>query len=110
MAQMPLFGSERETVLVDDARGRIVYTPAFLPVDTARAWFAEVLGHFRLEPPEDRTPEVIRGPAALLLLTAHAVRPTGSAPRAVRGLAAIPRENPATRGASRPAAAARAGP
>ena len=95
MAQMPLFGSERETVLVDDARGRIVYTPGFLPADTARAWFAEVrervpwkaqrrrmydrdvdvprlLGHFRLAPPEERTPEVIRDAARRVIAATSA--------------------------------------
>ena len=42
MAQLPLFAQARETVLVDDARGRIVYTPDFLPAEVARAWFGEV--------------------------------------------------------------------
>ena len=39
MSQLPLFAQASETVLVDDARGRILYTPDFLPVEVARAWF-----------------------------------------------------------------------
>ena len=42
MSQLTLFERASETVLVDDARGRIVYTPGFLPAEVARAWFAEV--------------------------------------------------------------------
>jgi alkylated DNA repair dioxygenase AlkB len=83
MSQMPLFGSDCETVLVDDARGRVVYTPSLLPVELARAWFDELregvpwksqrrrmydrdvdvprlLAHFRLEPGEGSTPRAIR--------------------------------------------------
>ena len=44
MSQLPLFAQAREAVLVDDARGRIVYTPDFLPPELARAWFDEVHG------------------------------------------------------------------
>jgi alkylated DNA repair dioxygenase AlkB len=44
MSQLPLFAQASETVLVDDARGRIVYTPDFLPAEVARAWFDEVRG------------------------------------------------------------------
>jgi alkylated DNA repair dioxygenase AlkB len=42
MSQMPLFESSRETVLVDDELGRVAYTPGFLAVDQAEAWFAEL--------------------------------------------------------------------
>jgi alkylated DNA repair dioxygenase AlkB len=42
MSQMPLFASDRVIVLVDDARGRIDYTPDFVPSEVARAWFAEL--------------------------------------------------------------------
>jgi alkylated DNA repair dioxygenase AlkB len=42
MSQLPLFVPGRETVLVDDARGRIVYTPECVGADVARAWFDEV--------------------------------------------------------------------
>ena len=85
MSQLSLFPQARQTVLVDDARGRIVYTPDFLPAAVARAWFDEVrgtvaweaqrrrmydrdvdvprlVGHFRLEP-EAQVPEVIRDAA-----------------------------------------------
>jgi alkylated DNA repair dioxygenase AlkB len=42
MSQMPLFASPSETVLVDDERGRVAYTPGFLPADVVQAWFAEL--------------------------------------------------------------------
>src|SRR5262249_882919 len=87
MSQMPLFASPGETVLVDDAFGRITYTSGFLPTDVADAWFAEVrrsvswktqrrrmydrevdvprlMAHFRLAPEEGRIPDVIRATAA----------------------------------------------
>jgi alkylated DNA repair dioxygenase AlkB len=83
MSQLPLFAQARETVLVDDVRGRIVYTPDFVPVEIARAWFDEVrgavtweaqrrwmydrevdvprlVGHFRLAPEAAHVPEAIR--------------------------------------------------
>jgi alkylated DNA repair dioxygenase AlkB len=86
MSQLPLFAQAGETVLVDDARGRIVYTPDFVPVEVARAWFDEVrgavaweaqrrrmydrevdvprlVGHFRLAPEAARLPEAIRAAA-----------------------------------------------
>ena len=82
MSQMPLFASPRETVLAEDALGRIAYTPGFLHADAAQAWFAEVresvawktqrrrmydrdvdvprlLAYFRLDE-EDGTPDLIR--------------------------------------------------
>src|SRR5688572_12077990 len=86
MSQLPLFTQARERVLVDDARGRIVYTPDFLAADVARAWFDEVrgavawaaqrrrmydrevdvprlVGHFRLVPEVAPMPEAIRAAA-----------------------------------------------
>ena len=86
MPQLSLFAEARETVLVDDARGRIVYTPDFVPAQTADAWFDEVrgavaweaqrrrmydrevdvprlLGHFRLTPDATHVPGVIRAAA-----------------------------------------------
>ena len=86
MSQLPLFAQTGETVLVDDARGRIVYTPDFVPGDVARAWFDEVraavaweaqrrrmydrdvdvprlVGHFRLVPEARQLPEAIRAAA-----------------------------------------------
>ena len=86
MSQLSLFPQARQTVLVDDARGRIVYTPDFLPAAVARAWFDEVrgavaweaqrrrmyerevdvprlVGHFRLAPAAEHVPEVIRAAA-----------------------------------------------
>jgi alkylated DNA repair dioxygenase AlkB len=88
MSQMSLFGSASETVLVDDERGRIVYTPGLLPADVARAWFAELreavawksqrrrmydrdvdvprlLAHHRLD--EGRVPDAIRRAADKLI-------------------------------------------
>jgi alkylated DNA repair dioxygenase AlkB len=84
--QLPLFAQASETVLVDDARGRIVYTPDFVSADVARAWFEEVrgavaweaqrrrmydrevdvprlVGHFRLAPEAAHLPEAIRAAA-----------------------------------------------
>lgn len=81
MAQLTLFDS-RETLLADDERGRIAYTPRFIDADTAQAWFAELrsgvrwraerrtmydrevdvprlIGHFRLDPAPDSTPGAI---------------------------------------------------
>ena len=86
MSQLPLFAQARETVLLDDARGRIVYTPDFLTAEVARAWFDEVrgavvweaqrrwmyerevdvprlVGHFRLAPEAAHVPEAIRAAA-----------------------------------------------
>jgi len=86
MSQLPLFAQARETILVDDARGRIVYTPDFLPEEVARAWFDGVrgavaweaqrrrmydrevdvprlVGHFRLAPEAAHLPEAIRAAA-----------------------------------------------
>ena len=80
---MPLFGEDRETVLADDQRGRIVYTPGFLPAELAHAWFDELrlhipwktwrrrmydrdvdvprlLAHFTLEPEQEGVPPTIR--------------------------------------------------
>ena len=78
MAQLTFFDSG-ERVLTDDERGRIVYTPRFVDVATAEAWFAELrglvkwrgqrrmmydrevdvprlLGSYRLDPPPPDTP------------------------------------------------------
>jgi alkylated DNA repair dioxygenase AlkB len=86
VSQLPLFAQTGETVLVDDARGRIVYTPDFVSGDVARAWFDEVrgavaweaqrrrmydrdvdvprlVGHFRLVPEATPLPEAIRAAA-----------------------------------------------
>jgi alkylated DNA repair dioxygenase AlkB len=41
VAQLSLFESA-EAVLTDDERGRIVYTPRFVPTPTAAAWFADL--------------------------------------------------------------------
>jgi alkylated DNA repair dioxygenase AlkB len=81
MAQLTLFDST-DTVLVDDERGRITYTPRFVDAATAQAWFAELragvnwraerrmmydrevdvprlVGSFRLDAPHDRIPSAI---------------------------------------------------
>ena len=44
MPQLSLFTAAGETVLADDARGRISYTPDFVSPQVARAWFDEVHG------------------------------------------------------------------
>lgn len=82
MSQLTLFDSA-DTVLADDERGRITYTPRFVDADTAAAWFAELrsgvnwrterrmmydrevdvprlMGHFRLDPPPSVTPAAIQ--------------------------------------------------
>jgi alkylated DNA repair dioxygenase AlkB len=71
MPQLTLFGSS-QTLVVDDERGRILYTPGFVDAATAAVWFADLrqevpwraerrrmydgevdvprlIGHFRLE-------------------------------------------------------------
>src|SRR2546425_13084603 len=81
MPQLTLFDST-ETVLADDERGRIAYTPRFVDAATAEAWFAELrggvkwqserrmmddrevdvprlIGHFRLDPAPGSTPGAI---------------------------------------------------
>jgi alkylated DNA repair dioxygenase AlkB len=81
MAQLTLFDSS-DRVLVDDGRGRVAYTPAFVDLATAQAWFVELragvswrserrmmydrevdvprlVGHFRLDPPAASTPAAI---------------------------------------------------
>ena len=92
MPQLGLFDST-DTVLVDDERGRITYTPGFVDVDTAAAWFAalrgavewrserrlmyerevdvpRLMGHFRLDPPPEGTPDVILEASKLVLESA----------------------------------------
>jgi alkylated DNA repair dioxygenase AlkB len=96
MSQLPLFAPAGESVLVDDARGRILYTPDFVPDDVARAWFDEVraavaweaqrrrmydrevdvprlVGHFRLAPEAAHLPGAIRAAAR------HVIAATGVA-------------------------------
>ncbi|HJZ78615.1 MAG TPA: alpha-ketoglutarate-dependent dioxygenase AlkB [Vicinamibacterales bacterium] len=81
MAQPTLFDST-DRVLVDDERGRITYTPGFVDLATADAWFVELrqgvewhaqrrmmydrevdvprlTGHFRLDPAVAGTPSAI---------------------------------------------------
>ncbi len=81
MAQLTLFDST-DTVLADDERGRVAYTPRFVDAATAAAWFTELrtdvnwraerrmmydrevdvprlVGSFRLDAPKDRIPASI---------------------------------------------------
>ncbi len=81
MSQLALFEA-REMVLVDDDRGRIVYTPGFVPRDVADDWFfslrsvvdwqsqrrlmydrevdvPRLTAHFDLDPPEAERPPAI---------------------------------------------------
>jgi alkylated DNA repair dioxygenase AlkB len=92
MSQLPLFAQASETVLVDDARGRIVYTPDFVTAEVASAWFDEVrgavaweaqrrrmydrdvdvprlVGHFRLAPEDAHAPDAIRAAARRVIAT-----------------------------------------
>jgi alkylated DNA repair dioxygenase AlkB len=85
MSQLALFDST-DTLLADDNRGRITYTPGFVDVATAQAWFEELrsgvgwkdgrrmmydrevdvprlTGHFRLDSPSDPIPDAIRDAA-----------------------------------------------
>jgi alkylated DNA repair dioxygenase AlkB len=86
MSQLALFAQSGETVLVDDARGRIVYTRNFVPLSVADAWFEgartavaweaqrrrmydrdvdvpRLVGHFPLTPGSTVLPDVIRAAA-----------------------------------------------
>ena len=87
MSQQNLFAAS-ETSLVDDERGRIVYTPGFVDAATARAWFIELrnvdwraerrtmydrevdvprlVGHYRLDESAD-LPHAIREAARLVV-------------------------------------------
>jgi alkylated DNA repair dioxygenase AlkB len=86
MSQLPLFAQSSDTLLVEDARGRITYTPDFVPAEVALAWFAELrdsvpwktqrrrmydrdvdvprlMAHFDLSPEEGQVPGAIRAAA-----------------------------------------------
>jgi alkylated DNA repair dioxygenase AlkB len=86
MPQLALF-RPTDSVLADDERGRITYTPDFVDPAAARAWFAELkdgvawkaerrrmydrevdvprlTAHFRLGPDDPRPPDAIRQAAA----------------------------------------------
>jgi alkylated DNA repair dioxygenase AlkB len=88
MPQLSLF-QPSETVLVDDDRGRVAYTPSFVDAATASRWFAELragvnwrserrtmyerevdvprlMGHYRLDPAPPSTPEAILEAARLV--------------------------------------------
>ena len=92
MAQLPLFASATETVLLDDQRGRIVHTPGFVPEEVAVAWFAELRdsvpwkterrqmydrevdvprlqARFRLSGEDDLAPEAVRAVARRVVAT-----------------------------------------
>jgi len=81
MGQLTLFDSS-DTLLADDERGRIAYTPCFVDAATAEAWLAELrnavswrserrmmydrevdvprlMGHYRLDPAPESTPAAI---------------------------------------------------
>ena len=86
MSQMPLFADASEAVLVNDERGRVVYTSGVVPAEVAGAWFAELrdavtwhtqrrqmydrevdvprlMAHVRLAPEEGHVPDAIRAAA-----------------------------------------------
>jgi alkylated DNA repair dioxygenase AlkB len=90
MSQLTLF-EPGEMLLADDERGRIAYTPHFVDVATAEAWFTELraavkwraerrlmydrevdvprlVGHFRLDPP-DVAPHAIEDAARRVIDT-----------------------------------------
>ncbi len=83
MLQMPLFEGGKETVLVDDGRGRVVHVPDLVPGEMALGWFSELregvswrsqrrrmydrevdvprlLAHFHLSPEDGCVPRPIR--------------------------------------------------
>jgi len=87
MSQIPLFAQASNSVLVEDARGRIVYTPDAVPAEVALAWFAELrdtvpwktqrrrmydrdvdvprlMAHFDLSPEEGQAPGAVRAAAS----------------------------------------------
>jgi alkylated DNA repair dioxygenase AlkB len=89
MPQLTLF-DPAEKLLVDEARGRVVYTPGVVDAETAAAWFTELragvnwrserrmmydrevdvprlIGHFRLDPPPESTPRAILDAARLVV-------------------------------------------
>ena len=89
MSQLSLFAEAKKTVLVDDARGRIVYTRDVQPEEVARTWFDELrgavaweaqrrrmydrevdvprlVGHFRLVPDDAHVPDAIRAAARVV--------------------------------------------
>ena len=99
MPQLNLFDSA-SAIVVDAGRGRVTYTPQFIDVQTAAAWFAELrrgvewlaerrmmydrevdvprlVGHFRLDAPTASVPDAIldaaRRVAAELDVTFNAV-------------------------------------
>lgn len=88
MPQLTLFDST-ETLLTDDERGRISYSPRFVDAATAERWFRELRAgvhwrterrmmydrevdvprltdHFRLDPPTEAVPDVILEAARLV--------------------------------------------
>jgi alkylated DNA repair dioxygenase AlkB len=98
MPQLPLF-EPTPGVLIDDARGRVDYTPAFLPPETAAAWFRELreavpwkalrrqmydrevevprlIGHYRLDEEGTAVPSAVREAAARVV--EHAAAPFNS--------------------------------
>src|SRR3954471_13984919 len=89
MSQLALFDSS-ETLLVNDERGRIVYTPRFVDTVTADTWFSELrrdvewravtrpmydrqvevprlISSFRLDPPPGAIPAAIVDAARLVI-------------------------------------------
>jgi alkylated DNA repair dioxygenase AlkB len=88
MSQPTLFDST-DSVLTDDERGRITYTPRFVDAGTAESWFGELrtgvdwqgqrrvmyerevdvprlMGHFRLDPAPESAPPAILQAARLV--------------------------------------------
>ena len=86
MSQLSLFAHAGQTVLGDDERGRIVYTPDLVAADVARDWFDAIrdgvaweaqrrhmydrevdvprfVANFRLAPEAVRPPEAVRAAA-----------------------------------------------
>jgi alkylated DNA repair dioxygenase AlkB len=90
MSQIPLFAQASDSVFVEGARGRIVYTPDAVPAEVALTWFAELrdtvpwktqrrrmydrdvdvprlMAHFDLSPEEGQAPGAIRAAASRVI-------------------------------------------
>lgn len=86
MPQLPLFES-RETVLVDDALGRIAYTPRFISAEMARAWLAEL--HDQVEWKAERRQMYDREVDVPRLTAHYDLEPGTSVPAVVREAARL---------------------
>jgi alkylated DNA repair dioxygenase AlkB len=92
MVQLSLVPPPRDTGLVDDDRGRVVYRPDLVPAETAGAWLAELRDSVRWKTERrrmyDRDVDVPRLQAHYSLVADEAGRPDAVRVAAARVLAA----------------------